>query len=429
MADYQPLIAKAVAGLERNTGEARRALYERARTALVAQLRGVTPPLSESDITRERLGLEEAIRKVEAESARKARYEPLPRPEPRAPARPLRHEPPAEHKEVGRQDERAPPQSEPRPRTDPPPEHPATTTAAELRRARPRPTGDRGSLSDEGLKGFRDVVAEAETLGEATAQAGKTAREAFASVPPPGSQAERLEPHIEPEGLRPRQRRPEPSRPREPGRVDDFGRSRELPEPPMRPPGAPETGRAPPARREWNDEPVIGMHGAEDFAADDFAEFPSRYPADSQPEEARASRRALGKPPGQAAAVARLPSSRRWLTLALVVVLGVAAVVLITWQRQSIKTALSGLTTMFSSKPVQTQREATPSRKITDRVGENSQRNDANVGKPQSAEPVAIDRRVLERNDKPAISCAKLRTEQAGHRRHDHARHKATVLF
>src|SRR5579871_5814320 len=73
MADYHPLIARAVAGLDKNTGENRRALYERARTALVAQLRGVNPPLEESEITRERLALEEAIRKVEAESARHAR--------------------------------------------------------------------------------------------------------------------------------------------------------------------------------------------------------------------------------------------------------------------------------------------------------------------------------------------------------------------
>ena len=71
MADYYPLIARAVAGLEKNTGDARRALYERARTALVAQLRSVNPPLSENDVTRERLALEESIRKVEAEAARK----------------------------------------------------------------------------------------------------------------------------------------------------------------------------------------------------------------------------------------------------------------------------------------------------------------------------------------------------------------------
>ena len=38
--------------------------------ARIAQLRGVMPALDESDITRERLALEEAIRKVEAESAR-----------------------------------------------------------------------------------------------------------------------------------------------------------------------------------------------------------------------------------------------------------------------------------------------------------------------------------------------------------------------
>ncbi|TMJ23323.1 MAG: hypothetical protein E6G96_18775 [Alphaproteobacteria bacterium] len=71
MADYYPLIARAVAGLEKNSGENRRALYERARAALIAQLRGVTPALDESDITRERLALEESIRKVEAEAARK----------------------------------------------------------------------------------------------------------------------------------------------------------------------------------------------------------------------------------------------------------------------------------------------------------------------------------------------------------------------
>src|SRR5207245_10519763 len=82
MADYHPLIARAVAGLERNTGDARRALYERARTALVAQLRGVTPALSESDVTRERLALEEAVRKVEAESARQTWVEPRQEPPP-----------------------------------------------------------------------------------------------------------------------------------------------------------------------------------------------------------------------------------------------------------------------------------------------------------------------------------------------------------
>jgi hypothetical protein len=78
MADYHPLITRAVEGLGTSTAEARRTLYERARTALVSQLRGINPPLSEAEITRERLALEDAIRKVEAESVRKARAEPRP---------------------------------------------------------------------------------------------------------------------------------------------------------------------------------------------------------------------------------------------------------------------------------------------------------------------------------------------------------------
>src|SRR5258708_6343567 len=74
MADYYPLIARAIAGLDPSApGESRRALYERARAALIAQLRGVEPPLSESEITRERLSLEEAVRKVESEAAQRAR--------------------------------------------------------------------------------------------------------------------------------------------------------------------------------------------------------------------------------------------------------------------------------------------------------------------------------------------------------------------
>src|SRR6059058_5867479 len=74
MADYYPLIARAIAALDPNApGEQRRALYERARSALIAQLRSVQPPLSESEITRERLSLEEAVRKVESEAAQRAR--------------------------------------------------------------------------------------------------------------------------------------------------------------------------------------------------------------------------------------------------------------------------------------------------------------------------------------------------------------------
>ncbi len=138
MADYHPLIARAVEGLEHNTGENRRVLYERARAALLKQLRGVEPALEEADITRERLALEEAIRKVEAEAASRA------------------------------------------------PEH--TESAVH-----PEPTGPAASLRDQGLRDFRGTVAEAEDLGDGAAEASRAARETYERIPgvPPRTGAPR----------------------------------------------------------------------------------------------------------------------------------------------------------------------------------------------------------------------------------------------
>jgi len=124
MADYYPLISRAVAGLEKNNGENRRALYERARAALLAQLRGVTPAPNESDITRERLALEESIRKVEAEAARQfvepTRQQPPPAPKGR----------PAENRpaEARQPEARAPESRTPEPR-------PSESRSAESRSA------------------------------------------------------------------------------------------------------------------------------------------------------------------------------------------------------------------------------------------------------------------------------------------------------
>jgi hypothetical protein len=69
MADYYPLIAKAVTGV---SAQDRRTLYERGRNALLAELEAVRPPLRQSIITKELLAFEEAIRKVEAEAAHRA---------------------------------------------------------------------------------------------------------------------------------------------------------------------------------------------------------------------------------------------------------------------------------------------------------------------------------------------------------------------
>jgi hypothetical protein len=179
MADYFPLISRAVAGLDKNTGEARRALYERARNALVAQLRGVAPALSESEITRERLALEEAIRKVETESIRQARVDL------KSATSPLREAPPAETAETappaaggnGGEQAIAPPEDTGRGNGSP---VAATEGAQELAEAeadqgavlQPFERGAaqaapsqapavarNGTLTAEGLKGFREAVA------------------------------------------------------------------------------------------------------------------------------------------------------------------------------------------------------------------------------------------------------------------------------
>ena len=66
MADYYPLLARALEALPDRTPAMRRAVYERARNALVTQLRSIEPPLSESDIDVERKALDAAIARLEA---------------------------------------------------------------------------------------------------------------------------------------------------------------------------------------------------------------------------------------------------------------------------------------------------------------------------------------------------------------------------
>ena len=67
MADYYPLLAKAVSGLKMSTPDARHAIYERARKALLGQLRAMQPPAPEAAIEREAQALDEAIARLERE--------------------------------------------------------------------------------------------------------------------------------------------------------------------------------------------------------------------------------------------------------------------------------------------------------------------------------------------------------------------------
>jgi hypothetical protein len=69
MADYYSLIARAVSRLPNKTDEARRAIYERARTALQESLRALDPPISEVELANAQSALEAAIRRVEQDVA------------------------------------------------------------------------------------------------------------------------------------------------------------------------------------------------------------------------------------------------------------------------------------------------------------------------------------------------------------------------
>ena len=69
MADYKELLRRAISVLPENNGAARRAVYEKARTALVGQLRAIDPPLPAREITQHRLQLEDCIRQVEREAS------------------------------------------------------------------------------------------------------------------------------------------------------------------------------------------------------------------------------------------------------------------------------------------------------------------------------------------------------------------------
>ncbi|MFY9835460.1 MAG: hypothetical protein WAK55_03150 [Xanthobacteraceae bacterium] len=68
MADYYPLISRAIEALEEKSQEARCAVYDHARAALAKSFLKVDRPLLEADLKNERLALEEAIHQVESDA-------------------------------------------------------------------------------------------------------------------------------------------------------------------------------------------------------------------------------------------------------------------------------------------------------------------------------------------------------------------------
>jgi hypothetical protein len=75
MADYYQLIARALANLGNADESQRLAVYECVRAALVKELSSFTPPPSESEIARERMSLEAAIRDIEADATHRSRVD------------------------------------------------------------------------------------------------------------------------------------------------------------------------------------------------------------------------------------------------------------------------------------------------------------------------------------------------------------------
>lgn len=116
MADYKELLRRAISVLPENNGAARRAVYEKARTALVGQLRAIDPPLPAREITQHRLQLEDCIRQVEREASEAViadlkNQEDAPAPRVRVPEAVAEPPPPAVE-----------PESEPGPEPEPEPE-------------------------------------------------------------------------------------------------------------------------------------------------------------------------------------------------------------------------------------------------------------------------------------------------------------------
>jgi hypothetical protein len=310
MADYYPLIARAVGGLDKNTGENRRALYERARSALVNQLRSVEPPLNESDITKERLALEESIRKVEAEAAKRAR------------------EAAAEPEEMGT------------------------------------------SLRDQGLRDFRDTMKETEGLGDATAEANRSAHAAYDAVPSDRPPAE-----SEPSAPEPAAPEPEPY---------------VAPHAPYFEPAPPDVFHTSPA--EPAHEPAQDLaHGSHnDHARGDDSAYVS-----AEPKRAGAWPPKPVPPDEEDPAYARPP--RDWgrvvkILLLLLVIGGIAGAGY--WQRNAIMAMVANLrATMTASTPAPKPAETTQPTgrpKIADRVGGDTAPSNATAPAASVAQKVVL---------------------------------------
>ncbi|HUG61410.1 MAG TPA: hypothetical protein VMP03_06175 [Methylomirabilota bacterium] len=228
MADYYPVLKRAISSLPSSSGEARRIVYEKARAALLKQLQSYNPPLSPSDVTEQRLALEECIRRIEGEVAGVAFGLPpeqpaAPPPPPPPPIDRLRA-PPSHHETSaseegpdsrGYDDEADSSREEPafQAREERPPIEPLAPPVATVQRpmptAQPRqgpppppPSAPPEAATDPrigaGMSALSKTLRQADSLGGASAQAVRTARDAIEDggeeVEPPAD--EKIEPNF-----------------------------------------------------------------------------------------------------------------------------------------------------------------------------------------------------------------------------------------
>jgi hypothetical protein len=353
MADYHSLLMRAIANLPNaGTSATRGAIYERARKALLDQLRSLRPPLPESDISREENALDAAIAEIEE---RYGSQEPAPPPSSTPP-------PPVAAKPEATPAKAAPPPPPPkfatvqRP-TAPPAPGPAAATARSPSQTgvpgqpgaanaavpaaaqRPAPPLPERSQPLGSPPQAPTPVAGRPAAGASTAASPARSQlaAAMANQPPSGSRTGRAAPPVgakggKDEGL-PGVAALDPGRAVRPSRADD-----------------PEGSGAPPVVAARRDEPVQWAEAPEVAAEFDRPGMASRPEAEIQ------------RPVAPGAEIAK-PKRLLWIAAALVlgIVLAVAGAAILMRQKPQ---------DLAIKPPVETQQPAPPepSAKIAERV-------------------------------------------------------------
>jgi hypothetical protein len=306
MAEYYTVLRRAIAGIDPNVPETRRAVYDKARNALIGQLKAVDPPLTTAEISRQRLELEEAIRRVEREAAAGVS---VPMPQPVA----GRGAPPPSHLEAAEPAISMPPAHDFEPAPPPSPQE-------VFRRA----------IQEAGMRGAQTGAARPEYAR----YEGSAAPDLRSQVPardraPPPEPARRHEPP---------DRMAQPVRSGDPARYQPPAyRQRGPQQEPYRPPL--------PAHEEYDAEPRLAPEYDQDWDAQQAAVQPAkpdrRAAAQAAPEPRQSRRRGYSVPPPEDTEERQPRRSRLGAVILTVLILAVlGGVGVFAWTQRSMITDL-----------------------------------------------------------------------------------------